>query len=87
MAKKKDPFVNYTTKQIFASESMLYVLQVGKDVFEANGQWFFVERAATSHYNRILKILSENIKCGTPREKRRANKILPDLRILPLRMH
>lgn len=87
MAKKKDPFVNYTTQQIFISESMLYVLQVGRDVFEADGQWFFVEKTAIKYYNQILRLLMDDLEKGTPRQQRRANKALQNFRILPLRMH
>jgi len=87
MAKEKDPFVNYTVEQIFISESMLYILQVGREVFEVDGQWFFVKATVANHYKKIFNMLVDDLKNGTPREKRRANKIMPDLRILPFRMH
>jgi hypothetical protein len=85
--KRKDPFVNYTTEQVFASEALLYVIQVGADVFEVEGQWFFVKKAATVYYNKILRELMKDIYKGTTKEQKRAKKILGTLKIVPLRMH
>lgn len=88
MKKRKDPFVNYTTEQVFISESMLYVIQIGKEVFEdKNGQWFFVERAANRHYNKILVELMKNIYNGTSKQQKVAKKLMANFKILPLRMH
>ena len=86
MPKKKNPFVNYTPEQVFLSESMLYVIQVGSEVFERDGQWFFVKKSAKLYYNRILKELLKQLHNGTAREQKRAKKILIDFKIVPLRM-
>lgn len=85
--KRKDPFVNYTTEQIFASEAMLYVIHVGQDVFVVDGQWFFVKKAATSYYNKILRAIMRDIYKGTVKEQKKAKKLLGTLKMVPLRMH
>lgn len=86
--KRKDPFVNYTTEQIFISESMLFVIQMGKDVFEDHeGQWFFVEKTVKKHYNRILVELMDNLYHGDKKQQKHAMKLMENFKILPLRMH
>lgn len=86
MQKKKGPFVNYTPEQIFLSESVLYIIQVGPEVFEVNGQWFFAKKSATTYYNRIIKELLNQLHNGTNKQKNRAKKLLTDVKIVPLRM-
>lgn len=85
--KKKDPFVNYTTEQIFASEAMLYVIHVGDDVLTVDGQWFFVKKSATAYYNKVLKAIMKDVYEGNPKQQKKARKLLTTLQILPFRMH
>lgn len=85
--KKKDPFVNYTTEQIFASEALLYVIHVGDDVLTVDGQWFFVKKAATVYYNKVLKAIMKDVYEGNSKQQKKAKKLLATLQILPLRMH
>lgn len=67
---------------------MLYVIQLDNNVFEdENGQWFFVKRKATSHYNKIMEELLRHIYKGNLKEQRLAKKIIANFRMLPLRMH
>lgn len=89
MSKKaKSPFVTYTVDQIFTSESMLYSIRVGQNVFESkDGQTFFPAKGANRIYNKIVNDLLDKIYHGTIKEQKISKKLLAFVRIEPLRMH
>jgi hypothetical protein len=87
MPKEKSPFVGYTTEEVLASEAVTYIIQVGSDIFEARGTWFFTKKTARIHYGKILRAVLEQLNRGTKKEKEDAKRVLNNLKILPLRLH
>jgi len=84
---RKSPFVGYTVEEVVSSEAVLFMVQVGKNVLEIDGQYFFLRKAAVTHYNRILKDLIIRIYNGDDKAQKQAKSVLPYLRIVPLRLH
>jgi hypothetical protein len=87
MSKNKGPFVSYTSEQIFSYEAMLYVIQIGRDILEVDGELFFIKKNANSYYNKILKEILIDYHEGNLKERNRAKNILLNFKILPLRIH
>lgn len=87
MPKEKNPFIGYTTEEIMASEAVTYVIQVGSDVFNSNGNWFFNKKSAQIHYGKILRMLLAQLNGGTKKERENAQRVLNSFKVLPLRIH
>lgn len=83
----KNPFVNYTTEEVLASEAVTYIIQVGTELFNINGRWVFSKKSAAIYHNKILRELSMQLNSGNKRDRDRAQKALAGLKILPLRVH
>lgn len=87
MPKEHSPFVGYSTEEILASEAITYFIQVGSDVFNSRGTWFFTKSSAKIHYGKILRTVLDQMHNGNKKQKENAWRILNNLKILPLRLH
>lgn len=85
--KKKSPFRNYTVEEVMASEAVTFIIQVGSDIYRTNNDCFFNKKSAIRHYNKILRVLLEQIHTGTKKERKNAKRVVENLKILPLRLH
>lgn len=83
----KSPFVTYTPEQIFAYESVTYVIVAGSDFFDVDGNFFFTKNSAVRYYNKILRQLGETVQSGTKKERKHAKRVLDNLRVEPMRIH
>lgn len=84
---KNNPFVGYTVEEIFASEAVTYVIQMGLDVFHVKGKFVFNKKSAVTYYNKILNESVFQLSNGDKRQKANARLILSTLKIMPLRIH
>lgn len=87
MTKKKSPFVNYTEEEVFASEFATYFIQVGSDVFNLDGRWVFSKKSASIYYNKILRQLLDDMINGEERDRKNAERVLLNLKVVPLKLH
>jgi hypothetical protein len=92
MSKKRNndpnPFVTYSLAQVEISESTLYMVQLGRNVYESEeGQFFWPQSGINRKYNKIVNDLLDKIYHGTIKEQRQAKAMLPYLRVVPLRLH
>ena len=83
----KSPFVSYTPEQIFAYESVTYVVVAGSDFYDVNGNYFFNKSSAIRHCNKIARQLTEYLRTGTRKEKKNAKRVLENLRVESMRIH
>jgi hypothetical protein len=83
----KSPFVSYTPEQVFAYESVTYVIVTGSDFFDVDGKYFFTKNSAIRYYNKILRHLGQAVQSGTKKERREAKRVLNSLRVEPMRIH
>lgn len=84
---QKSPFVSYTAEEILAIEAVTFVLQVGSDMLEIKGNWFFTKKSVNTYYNRVLREILDQLANGNKKQKRSAERALRGLRVLPLRIH
>lgn len=87
MAKKKEPFVNYTVEEVLAAEACSFVVIAGSDVFDSKGRWVFDKNGAIRQHNKILREVMRIINTGTKAQQKNAKRVLDTLRIEPLRIH
>lgn len=87
MKTNKGPFGEYSVEDIFKAEASSYVIQVGVDLFDNNGQMIFSKKAAIMYYNKILNELMNVIDGGDDTERADAMRCLRTLHIMPLRIN
>lgn len=85
--KQKSPFGKYSIEQIMRVEANTYVIQVGSDIFDDGGNFFFSKKAAAVLHNRILDNLLDVIDAGDDEERADAIKCMLSLQIMPLRIN
>lgn len=87
--RKRNAYISYTVDEVLACEAVTYVIQVGSDLFDSDGKggWFFNKKSAIKHYNKILRVLTEQMNTGTKKERKNAKRVIENLKILPLRLH
>jgi len=86
MNKTKSPFKNYTLEEIKKAESNSFVVLIGNDYYEKNGNFTFSLAQAQKHYEILLKNILITLNDGTPKQKKAALSCLGRLHILPLRL-
>lgn len=86
MSKKKE-FINIEDREVRMAESLLYAIQLGKDLFSNKGNVVFNEVNTNKFYNKLLRELRSDILGGSPKEKKIALRMLENLRVIPLKIH
>lgn len=87
MKNNKGPFGEYSVEDVFRAEACSYVIQVGVDLFDNDGQMIFSKKAAIMYYNKILNELMNVIDGGDDAERADAIRCLGTFRIMPLRIN
>lgn len=83
----KSSYGKYTFAQILNSEKDAYVIQVGKDLFDADGKLVFSKAAADLYHSKIMDNLLDLLDGGDAEEKHEALTALASLRVMPLRIN
>lgn len=83
----KGPFRSYTSEQILASEAVTYVVVVGIEFYNVDGNYFFSKSVAVRHCNKIFRHLLGELHSGTRKEQKNARRVLNNLRVERLRIH
>lgn len=87
MSKVKNPFKNFTIAEVNKAERDSYVLQIGNDFYNRDGNFIFTLAQAEKNYDILLSNILHTIDNGTSKQKSAAMKCLARLHILPLRLH
>lgn len=85
--KQKSPFVSFSIEEVMASEAISYVIQVGSDFYCHDGRMVFSKKTAVTFYNKILEQVVHAMNNGDKKQKEHANRVLRNLKILPLRIN
>ena len=86
MSKNKSPFVGYTLEEIRRSEANSFVIMIGNDFYNKNGDFTFTLAQAEKYYEILLENILITLDEGTPKQKKAALSCLARLHILPLRL-
>jgi hypothetical protein len=86
MSKTKSPFRGLEIEEVLRAEGIFFVIQIGNDYYNKDGNFTFERKEAERHYNTLLKNIMITIDKGTDRQKNAAMKCLARLHILPLRL-
>lgn len=87
MSNKNSPFKNGTIQEVFRAEIDSYIIQVGSDFYDNDGDYTFSSSQASKNYNIILKNILYSLANGNEKQKKAAARCLLNLHILPLRIH
>lgn len=88
MSKKKSPFKGYTLKQIKDAENILYVIQLGDNIYvHEDGQMSFPKDRAEAIYKVLYAGLADMLKNGTFDEREDARNTFKSFRLMPLRFN
>ena len=87
MAKTKSPFKGLTIGEVNKAERNSFVLQIGNDLYNRDGEFIFTLAQAEKHYETLLMNILLTIDEGSTKQKDAAMKCLARLHILPLRLH
>jgi hypothetical protein len=83
----KSSYVNYTEEEILATESGIYILQIGSEVFSLDGKMGFTRERVEGFYDDAVAGLEHMVKTGTAEEIKEAKMCLRNIRIIPLKIH
>jgi hypothetical protein len=86
MRNLKSPFKNFTLEEIQRAESNSFVIQIGNDFYNKNGDFTFTIGQAEKYYEILLENILITLDEGTPKQKKAALSCLARLHILPLRL-
>lgn len=86
MKPEKSPFVGYSVEEIFSSEAVSWVVQIGDDVYAHQGQIVFDKKVATHLYTKFLKSFRYLLENGTEQEKKESLRVISSLKMMPLRV-
>lgn len=87
MSKKRSPFKGFTVEQIEKVEACSFVIVLGNNFYDKDGNFVFSKQQAEKNYNKILSKMVEAIHYGNEKEKSNALKCMAKFKILPLRVH
>ena len=86
MPNEKSPFIGFTVEEIFSAEMNSYVIQIGNDFYNKDGNFVFSATQANKHYNILLTNILSTMDKGTFKQKTAALKCLGKLLVYPLRI-
>lgn len=87
MGKNKSPFKNGTIEDVFNTERNYFSIQIGNDMYNKDGNFFFTVSQVEKYYNKLLNNIIYTIANGNEKQRDAAMKCLSRLYILPLRIH
>ena len=85
--KKNKKVLHLTMEEILEAESHLYTIKVGSDFYCYEGHFSFTKRAASRHFNTIVKELTLLFTNGDKKQKEHAARCFEGLQIENLRIH
>lgn len=86
MSKTKSPFVSFTLEEVERAEATCFVVRIGKEFYNKDGNFVFSLKEAERHYNILLKNIVLTLEEGTSKQKKAALSCLETLKIEPLRL-
>jgi hypothetical protein len=86
MIKQKSPFKGFTVEEVLKIERNSFVIQLGNDFYNKDGNFTFSESQVNKYYNSILNKILYAISNGTDKQKRDAIKCLSTFRVFSLRI-
>jgi len=86
MSKKKRPFAGITKEQIFRAEANTYVIQIGSDFYQKDGDFAFSRQEAEKYYDILMSNILRTLDEGNEKQYNAAMNCLSSLQILPLRV-
>jgi hypothetical protein len=87
MARTKSPFVSLSLAEVNKAERSSYVLQIGNEFYNKDGNFIFTGSQAEKYYDTLLVNILYTIDNGTPKQVDAAMRCLSRLHIWPLRLH
>lgn len=87
MARERSPFKGYSIAEVNKAERNSFVVQVGNDLYNKEGEFIFSLSQAEKHYDTLLINILYTIDNGTAKQKTAALKCLARLHIIPLKLH
>lgn len=85
--KFKSPYVGFTVEEIAKAEAGSYVIQLGGEFFDYQGNFTFTREAAERFYDELYTGLHEMLNDQRKIDKSEVLTTLLNLRISPLRFH
>lgn len=86
MTKNKNPYKGFTTEEVNRAESNSFVIRIGNDFYQKDGNFTFSLKQAEKYYSILLQNILITLDEGTPRQKKAALACLVRLHIEPLRI-
>ena len=86
MAKNKNPYKGFTTEEVNRAEANSFVIRIGNDYYNKDGNFTFSLKQAEKYYEILLHNILITIDEGTPKQKKAALACLAKLHIEPLRI-
>ena len=86
MAKQKSPFKGFTLQEVKRAEQNSFVVRIGNDFYNNDGNFVFTQSQAEKHYETLLDNILYTIKNGNQKQKTAAEKCLLSLHIQALRI-
>ena len=73
--------------EILMAERNSFVVRIGNEFYNKDGEFIFTQSQAEKHYNILLYNIIKTIESGSERQKIAAEKCFVTLQVLPLRIH
>lgn len=86
MGKKKNPFKGFTIEEVLRAESESFVIRIGKEFYNKDGNFVFSYNQACKHYEILLANIIVTLSDGNEKQRITARKCLETLQVLPLRI-
>lgn len=86
MAKQKSPFIGLTTQEVNRAERDSFVIIIGNDFYNKDGEYVYSLSQAEKYYEILLENILYTIESGSAKQRNAAIKCLENLHIRPLRL-
>jgi hypothetical protein len=86
MAKTKSPFRGLTLEEVSRAERNSFVVQIGNEFYNKEGDFVFTQSQAEKCYETLLDNILYTLDNGNDKQKSAAMKCLEKLHVYPLRI-